>query len=461
MVADRRDLGAVGDDQDLPVRGQARQALADRGRGGAADAAVDLVEDQAAPRADPGQHHLERQQEARQLAGRGDLADRAGPGARVGRHLENDALQAVGTPGGLLQALEAGREGGLVQLEGRQLLHDRPVEPGGGIGALPAERLGGGEVGLARRRGRRRQLGQAFLAGIDARELGGQVLAQGQQLVDLDAVLAGDVLQGEEALVDLLQALRVQLQVAGQRLQAGGDVAQLRGRPVQAGDDLVQTAPGLVDDPLQGAEGAAHGGLGAGLAVLAVELDEGLVDRAGELLAVLQEGALLGQGGLFAGLGIQGLQLGDGMTQEVLVLPGLLELRLLLALKLHRRAPGLPGGGDLRGRRLQAAGGVEQVAMGPGIQEAALLEVAMDLDQALAQAAQQADRDRLVVHEGPAAAVGAEVAAQDQKAVLGRQAVLRQQPVELPRIGDVEGGGHRRLPAACPQQAGVGPAAQR
>ena len=115
MVADRCDLWAVGDHQDLAVRGQARQALADRGRRGAADTAVHLVEDQAPPRADPGQHDLEGQQETGQLAGRRDLADRARPGTGVGRHLENHPLEAVGAPGVLLQALQAGHEGGLVR----------------------------------------------------------------------------------------------------------------------------------------------------------------------------------------------------------------------------------------------------------------------------------------------------------------------------------------------------------
>ena len=40
-----RDLGRMGDDQDLALLAQALQALADRVGDGAADAGVDLVED--------------------------------------------------------------------------------------------------------------------------------------------------------------------------------------------------------------------------------------------------------------------------------------------------------------------------------------------------------------------------------------------------------------------------------
>src|SRR3546814_5557665 len=62
------DLRAMGDDQHLAVAREPRQALADGVGGGAADAAVDLVEHQAALRVDTGKHHPDGDQEARQLA---------------------------------------------------------------------------------------------------------------------------------------------------------------------------------------------------------------------------------------------------------------------------------------------------------------------------------------------------------------------------------------------------------
>ena len=58
--------------------------------------------------------------------------------------------------------------------------------------------------------------------------------------------------------------------------------------------------------------------------------------------------------------------------------------------------------------------GIQHLAMGGGIEQAVLLELADDLHQPVADLAQQADAHGLVVDEGAAAAVGAELAAQQQ-----------------------------------------------
>ena len=76
--AARGDLRRVGDDEDLRALPERLQPAADGVGGGAADAAVDLVEDQRQAGGAGAEADLEREQEARELAARGDAVDRAG-----------------------------------------------------------------------------------------------------------------------------------------------------------------------------------------------------------------------------------------------------------------------------------------------------------------------------------------------------------------------------------------------
>ena len=93
----RRDLRGVGDRYHLDAFGEPGEPHADGIGDGAARAGVDLVEHQCGRRTAVGQHHLERQQEARQLPAGGDLHQRPRPRARVGLHPELHAIDAVGT----------------------------------------------------------------------------------------------------------------------------------------------------------------------------------------------------------------------------------------------------------------------------------------------------------------------------------------------------------------------------
>ena len=113
----------------------------------AADAGVDLVEHQRRRRAAIGQHHLERQQEARQFAAGRDLHQRPRPRAGIGLHPELDAVDAV-RPGGGRVAVDLGRELRALELERLEFAIDRLVERGGGLGARFRQRIG-------RRRGNR------------------------------------------------------------------------------------------------------------------------------------------------------------------------------------------------------------------------------------------------------------------------------------------------------------------
>src|SRR4051794_33852422 len=92
-LGQRRDLGQVGDAENLPVAGKLAQVRTDGASGVAAHAGIDLVEHEqrlailkllsgrrgsALGRAQQGQHH------ARELAARGDLLERTGRQSRVG-----------------------------------------------------------------------------------------------------------------------------------------------------------------------------------------------------------------------------------------------------------------------------------------------------------------------------------------------------------------------------------------
>ena len=104
--------------------------------------------------------------------------------------------------------------------------------------------------------------------------------------------------------------------------------------------------------------------------------------------------------------------------------------------------------------------GIQHLAMGRGIQQAMLLELADDLHQPVADLAQQADAHGLVVDEGAAAAVGADLAAK-QKIAFDLEALLGEKGGGGMTRGQVELGGHARLGGTPAQQAGIGARAQR
>ena len=133
------------------------------------------------------------------------------------------------------------------------------------------------------------------------------------------------------------------------------------------------------------------------------------------------------------------------------------------AMRLQRRGRGAPRlpqrlqRGDLL---LQPGEGVEQLAVGRGIDQSALVVLAVDLDQRSADRLQRLHRDRLVVDEGAGAAVGELDAAQDHltgivEAVGGEN--LRRRMA----LGDIEGRGDLALFGAVANQAGIAAPAER
>src|SRR6185369_5167333 len=93
-VGERGDLRQVGDAEDLAAGAERPQPLADDAGGVAADAGVDLVEDQGAGRAGAAEV-AERQHHPRELAARGGVADRRRLDPRVRRQPQLDRLAAA------------------------------------------------------------------------------------------------------------------------------------------------------------------------------------------------------------------------------------------------------------------------------------------------------------------------------------------------------------------------------
>ena len=462
VVRARGDLRGVRDDQKLASLGQAGKAVADGRRRGAADAAVDLVEHQAALRADLGEHNLERQQEARQLAAGGDLVERPRIGAGVGGDLEGHPLDPVGTPVVLrLERLQAGLERRLLELERRQFGVDRGVQPAGCLAARLGQRLGVLVKGLARLLGLVGEVLQVLAAAVDRVQAllqAGVHLGQG---VHLAAVLAGEVLEREVALLDLLLAAAVEIDLRGERAQAGERVLGLRHRSVEGVERGGDVFPAVVGDPFQRAPGARQAVLGAAGLLAAGQFRLRGVEGVDQLLRVHQAVALVGELLFLAGLRLQLVQLVDLVAKISLVLLRPLQLRLGGAVGLQRLPPGVVALGDLPGACLQPAVGVQQAAVVRLVEQAALLELPLDFHQMVGQPAQQRDRDRLVVDVGAAAPVLRQHPAHHQLVVLDLDVVLVQNCAHWMAFGDVEGGRDLGLIGAGAQQPAVRPVAER
>ena len=149
LVAARRDLRAVGDDQHLAALGEPVQPLADRAGDRAADAAVDLVEDHRRRAALLGQRDLEREDEARQLAARGDPDQRPERRAGIGRDLELDPVAARARPCASASGSTTVRKRAASSFSGASSPRHRRIEPRGrraaraAVSASAAASIGG------------------------------------------------------------------------------------------------------------------------------------------------------------------------------------------------------------------------------------------------------------------------------------------------------------------------------
>ena len=135
LVGEGGHLRQVGHHEDLDVPGQHRQPAADLDGGAAADAGVDLVEDEGRDGVDGGQHHLDGEHDAGEFTAGGALAQRPGRGAGVRLEQEGDLVRAERSQ--LARGLHVDDQGGVGHGQGRQLRADPGGEVLGGLGARP------------------------------------------------------------------------------------------------------------------------------------------------------------------------------------------------------------------------------------------------------------------------------------------------------------------------------------
>ncbi len=264
--------------------------------------------------------------------------------------------------------------------------------------------------------------------------------------------------QREEPLFDAFELARVEIEVARGGFEDGERLVGFVGGALGCRHRLVEQALGAIARPFEAPGGAREGGLRAGGAgQLADRLAKGL----GQALGVLQQGPARRQTVFLARFGGEGLELGQMMAQQILFLAAGGDLPRRLVLGLPRRTPAAPGSGQGGAAARLVGQRVEDQAVVGGVEQAALLELALDFDEAVAELAQQADARRLVVDKGAPAAVAAQQAAQHDRLAGGVEPGLAQDRLRRMVLPDRELGGDGRLGGAVAHQAGLGPLAER
>ena len=255
--------------------------------------------------------------------------------------------------------------------------------------ALLAERVGGGGIGFARRDAARRSSSAirsppASIAASCARICS----PSAGERIGLDPMLAGQPANVEQPRLGLLEPRRIERQGVGGARDPVLGLARLDQRPVERRQRLGEQrmiGGAALDPPRRLAQ----------LRQRAVRSAEQFVE-AGQRFAGLEAGlhrrALLGEPRLLALLGRQRLDLRRRMRRAI---RGRARRRRL------RRAPRSSsasirvdlGPGALDRRGVEPAEGVEQRAMALGIEQAAVVMLAVDLDRQRADVAQQPGRD--------------------------------------------------------------------
>ena len=276
------------------------------------------------------------------------------------------------------------------------------------------------------------------------------------QLVDLAAVLAGERAQVEQARLDLVERGGIE----HERLARGGELVlrlpRLDHRAIKRGECLGEQRM-LGRDPVEPPGSGAQVGERR---VRTVPQMAQFLEVAGQLLALLHRAAGFGEPILLAFLGRQRGQLGEVGKQQVLVGLRLLDRPARLVQLRQRRAPLRPCGGDAC--HVRAGVAVEQRAVAARVDQAAIVVLAVQLDQRAADFPQERDADRLVVDPRARAAVRLHRAPQDQRLAgfdedvgFGKRSVHR-----FGQRREFEGCGDARLVLARAHQPGIRAIAQ-
>ena len=445
----RGDLGGVGDDQDLGALPQLLQALAHGIGNRAADAAVDLVEDQGAAAGGTRGDDLERQHEAREFAARGDAVERAGRAAGVGRDLEEHPLGALAAAVLRVEKLQRRLETRLVHAQGGEFAGHGLVEPGRGLAPGGRKPVAGGIEGGAGHIGLPRQAHQRTLAVLQGGQFAGQALAHLRQLRDRGVVAPGGAAQGKETFLGGFQATGIGIEIAPDAGDALLGLVDLEQGAVERGQGLLERAAGNLAHTRQFGRGMAQAPLRA---VVFLQRFPGGGKGGGNLLGIAQARAQRGQFLLLAGHRLERIEFLDLAAQQALAFGQAIGIGLHGGQPVARLGPGGMGLGDGGTQRAMAAVAVEDGAVGLGPQQVALVVLAVDLDQGGTELGKQGDADGVVVDEGTAAPVGTDLAAHDDLPAAG-DAGRFQQGDRLVIGRDLEDGRDRGAFGAGPHEA--------
>ena len=177
------------------------------------------------------------------------------------------------------------------------------------------------------------------------------------------------------------------------------------------------------------------------------ELADRLAQGFGEPLGALQQGSPRREAILLAGLHRQRVEFGEVVAQQILLLSACGGKPGSFLFAPQHRPPIPPGLGHRRSTRMFGES-VEDHPMIGGIEQAALLELALDFDQTVAELAQQTDARRLVIDKGPAAAVAAHQPAQHDRLAIAVEPGFAQDRIGRMVLPDREFGADRGFAGA-------------
>ncbi len=301
------------------------------------------------------------------------------------------------------------------------------------------------------------QLFQLVGAGIDQRHIGGVFGGKRRQAIDRGRIFARGGAERKQPLLDPLQLGRVEIgrdqrgteMLVGLFQRVDGDIDRSHRR-----FDQRRRIGGTAFQPAYRGRQRRHRRM-----VTADRLLR-LAQIAGDLLALHHRGAAFGERGFLAVLGRQRLQFVGGVAEIVGFAGGAVHAGAMFVERADSAAPRFPNLFERRNILLETGEGVEQPAMGRGIDQRALVVLAVDLDQRRAHRFQGLHADRLVVDEGPGAAVRKLHPAQDHftgvvEAVIGQDCRRRM------ALGHIEHGGNLALLHTVTDEARVAAAAER
>ncbi len=185
-----------------------------------------------------------------------------------------------------------------------------------------------------------------------------------------------------------------------------------------------------------------------------------LAQIGGDLLALHHHRAAVGERRLLAVLRRERLQFIGSMAQIVRLARGAFHAGAVLVERTVRRAARVPELFQRRDVLLQPRKCIEQPPMGRGIDQRALVMLAVDFDQRAADRLERLHRDRLVVDESAGAAVGELHPAQDHLAGVF-EAVVGEHRGRRMALRHIEHGRDLALLGAVAHEAGIAAAAER